>query len=396
MKMKKRIMVLVLLSTFMMTACKGKSASSYYKDGNQSMEKKDYEAAVISYMQAIENNPEKADYYIASGFALIGLERFEEAINQFDKAYSEKNNQVVRENNKTLLRGKGIANLRLGKYDRAKVEFEEALKLKEFPELDSDIKQYIALVEMKLGNYEEAIKLYEAMLEFEKPDADSYLRLARAYRQTGKAEKAIASYEEAIKLNKDIFDAYFGEYELYMDEGEEDKAREALERAAGIKVTDDLGTYNHGVLEFLRGNFEKAIIDFEVAYDKKILEASYYLGKIAERNKKYSEAKLFYERYQTDVGFVSLSGWYDGMATCEMEEGNYEKALNLVNKGLTLDDISFMKSLLLKKIAIEEKLNHYLAAYESTQAFLKLYPNHEGVLKENQFLKTRLKKAKKK
>lgn len=396
MKIKYKIGILFLTLTAILSGCQGKTASSYYKDGNKFMEKKDYESAVVNFMQAISKNSERAEYYIASGFALIGAEKFDEALNQFDKAYSEKDNQVVRENNKALLRGKGIAKLRLGKYVEAKEEFQKALLIKESSELNLDLNKYIALIEIKLGNYEEAIKIYETVMKTEKPDIDSYLRLARAYRQTGKKEKSIESFEEAIKLDKDSFDAYFGEYELYMEDGNEAKAKETLERAAGIKVTDEIGTYNHGILEFLRGNFEKATVDFEVAYDKKIAEASYYLGKISEMEKDYEKAKFFYERYQSEVSPISLSGWYDGMAVCEMEEGNYDRALELVKRGLTLDDLSFMKSLMIKKIVIEEKLNHYLEAYDSTLNFLKLYPNDEKVIKENKFLKTRLKKAKKK
>lgn len=394
MKKDRKQLLFVLLVSLLLSGCMGKSAGSYYKEGNKNMEKADFEAATINFLQAIEKNPEKADYYIASGFSLIGEEKYEEALNQFDKAHSEKDNQVVRENNKALYRGKGIAKLRLGKLTDAKEEFQRALELKESSELNLDIKKYLALIEIKLGNYGAAIKLYEEMMAIEKPDAESYFRLARAYRYTGETKKAIGSFEEAIKLDKDNFDAYFGEYDLYMEMGEEEKAKEALERAAGIKVRDDIGTYNHGILEFLRGNYEKATIDFEVAYDKKISEASYYLGRMAALEEDFVTAKSFFERYQKETGNVTMSGWYDGMALCEMKEGNYEKALNYVKKGLTLEDFSFTKSLYLKKIAIEEELNLYLEAYESTEEFLKLYPKDERIKKERAFLKTRIKEKK--
>lgn len=392
MKGYKQQIFIVFLATMMLSGCMGKTAGSYYKEGKKKMEQGEFASATIHFLQAIEKNPERADYYIASGFSLIGEEKFEEALNQFDKAYSEKENQVVRENNKTLFRGKGIAKLRLGRLAEAKEEFQKALALKEHPELDIDIQKYLALIEIKLGNYSEAIKLYEDMMTIEKPSAESYFRLARAYRHTGDFDKALAGFEEAIKLDKDNFDAYFGEYDLFMEMGEEEKAKEALERAAGIKVVDDIGTFNHGILEFLRGNYERATTDFEVAYDKNIPEASYYLGRMAAMKKDFSAAKEFFKRYQEENPIITMSGWYDGMALCEMEEGNYEEALQLVKKGLILEDFSFTKSLYLKKIAIEEKLNLYLEAYDSTEVFLKLYPEDERIKKERAFLKTRIKK----
>lgn len=394
--MKRRIKqsILLLFAIFLLTGCKGKSASFYYKEGNKLMEKGDYEAATIHFLQAVEKNPERAEYYIASGFSLIGEEKFEEALNQFDKGYSEKDNQVVRENNKALYRGKGIAKLRLGKYEEAKEEFLKALSLKEYHELDADIKKYIALIEIKLGNYPEAIQLYEDLQKIEKPDAESFFRLARAYQQIGDLEKAEKSFDEGIALDRDNFNAYFGKYELYMDEGLEDKAKEALESAAGIKVTDDTGVFNRGILEFLRGNYDKATVDFEVAYDKNIKEASYYLGRIASLKKDYQTAKVFYQRFQAETNLIIMSGWYDGMALCEMKEGHFEEALQYVKKGLTLEDLSYTKSLYLKKIAIEEELNHYPEAYDTTLEYLKLFPNDERIKKESLFLKSRLRKKK--
>lgn len=379
-----------------LSGCGGKSAGSYYKEGNKYMEKANYEEALVAFQQAIGKNPERAEYYIASGFALIGTERFEEALNQFDKGHSDKENQVVRENNKALYRGKGIALIRLGRYQDALENFEKGLAIKEYKALNSDIKKYMALTQIKLGSYEEAIKIYEEMMKEEKPTSDSYYRLARAYRGVSDFEKAIQSYEAAIEIDKSDFDAYFGEYEIYKELGKEDEAKEALERAAGIKVVDDIGGYHHGILEYLRGNYEKAIIDFEIAYDKKIFESSYYLGRISSMQGDFEAARVFYERYQQDVESIAMSGWYDGMAECEIEAENYEKALEWVKKGLTMEDLSFTKSLYLKKIAVEEKLNHYLAACDTTEEYLKLYPSDERVKKENLFLKSRIKKVKKK
>lgn len=392
MKMKQQIMTLSLVAAFFLSGCMGKTAATYYKEGNMSMEEGEFLQANTNFLQAIKKNPERAEYYIASGFALIGLEKFEEAVNQFDKAYSEKNNQVVRENNKALLRGKAIAKLRLGKLSESWEEFQKALQIADSPELNLDIKKYLALIANKSGNYQAAIELYESIMQEGKKDASSYFSLAGAYRLAGDKEKAIESFEEAIALDKDNFEAYFGEYGIYMELMEKEKAEEVLSRASGIKILDEGDIYNHGILEYLKGNYEKAVVDFEVAYEKKIKEASYYLGKISIEKEDYDAARLYFERYQKEAGSITLSGWYDGMALCEMKNEKYEAALTYVNKGLTLEDLSFAKNLLLKKIFILEKLNEYSKAYESTEEYLKLYSEDEAIKKENQFLKTRLRK----
>ena len=123
-----------------LTACSNAGNSSY-KTGNNFMEKGQYEEALNSYEEAIKKNSERAEFYIAAGFANIGLEKYEEAINSFDKGYSPKDNQIVRENNKSLYRGKGIAYLKSGKYAEALTQFASAAAIKEVSDLDNDIKK---------------------------------------------------------------------------------------------------------------------------------------------------------------------------------------------------------------------------------------------------------------
>ncbi len=394
MNKNKILLFTAVLTASFITACGGKSADAYYKDGNKLMESGKYEDAVTAFEQAINKNAERAEYYIADGFAYIGLERYDEAINQFNKGYSEKDNQVVRENNKAIYRGRGIAELKAGKYEDALDTFNKALEIKEYSELNSDIKKYTALANIKLGNYKAAAELYEELLKSEKPYAELYCKLADTYAAIGEFDKAVENYELAIGLDKDNFDSYFGEYELYLNNDRKDEAMAALEKAAAIKVTDDMSGYKSGILEYLRGNYEKAEVTLGTAYDKKIYEASYYLAKIAETGGDFASAKMYFQRYEKDTGRVSLSGWYDGMAECEIREENYEGALQHVLKGLALEDISYMKSLLLKKITVYEKLNNYEEAYNASVEYLKLYPKDEKVSKESMFLKSRFKAKK--
>ena len=100
---RKRIIgIIAVCLTIFLTACSS-AANSYYKTGNKFMEKGQYEEALNSYEEAIKKNSERAEFYIAAGFANIGLEKYEDAINTFDKGYSPKDNQIVRENNKLSL-----------------------------------------------------------------------------------------------------------------------------------------------------------------------------------------------------------------------------------------------------------------------------------------------------
>ena len=379
---------IAICMTVFLTACSS-AGNSYYKTGNNFMEKGQYEEALNSYEEAIKNNSERAEFYIAAGFANIGLEKYEDAINTFDKGYSPKDNQIVRENNKFLFRGKGIAYLKLGKYPEALLQFASASAIKEASSLDNDLKKYIALTEIKLGDYKSAADVYEEMLRVKNPDVSLYGKLAEVYFAMGEAVKAAENYDLAISKEPDNFDAYFGKYEILSAKGENEQAAEVLNKAAGIKITNDISGYKAGILEYLRGNKDKAKEYLNTAYTKGILESSYYLAKISMLENDYTTAKAFFEKYEQEAGKVTISGWYDGMAECLIKEEKYEDALNYVLKGLALEDVSAMKQLMLKKVTLYEKTVDYNKAYEAAIEYTKLYPEDEKMKREVIFLSTR-------
>ena len=76
-----------------------------YDKGVKAFEAKNYESAAIYFSEAIEENPEVADYYIYHGMALIKTGNMEDAILEFDKAILDTDNQIVRRNNKKAYRG---------------------------------------------------------------------------------------------------------------------------------------------------------------------------------------------------------------------------------------------------------------------------------------------------
>ena len=373
---RKRICgIIAVCLTIFLTACSS-AANSYYKSGNKFMEKGQYEEALNSYEEAIKKNSERAEFYIAAGFANIGLEKYEDAINTFDKGYSPKDNQIVRENNKFLFRGKGIAYLKLGKYPEALLQFASASAIKEASSLDNDLKKYIALTEIKLGDYKSAADVYEEMLRVKNPDVSLYGKLAEVYFAMGEAVKAAENYDLAISKEPDNFDAYFGKYEILSAKGEKEQAAEVLNKAAGIKITSDISGY-------------KAKEYLNTAYTKGILESSYYLAKISMLENDYTGAKAFFEKYEQELGKVTVSGWYDGMAECLIKEEKYEDALSYVLKGLALEDVSAMKQLMLKKVTLYEKTVDYNKAYEAAVEYTKLYPEDKKMAREVVFLSTR-------
>ena len=87
------------------------AAGGYYSSGKKCFLSRNYNEAAKNFSLAIEENPNCADYYLGYGMALIGLEQYDKAIEQFDRVIMDKKIVMVQKNNKKALRGKGIAYL---------------------------------------------------------------------------------------------------------------------------------------------------------------------------------------------------------------------------------------------------------------------------------------------
>ena len=143
----------------------------YYKQAGEYAKEGSYEEAASYYEKAISENSQKAEYYIDYGVTLIELGNYEEAITQFNKAILssedkivDPDNQITRKNNKNAYRGKGIAYYDNHDYKNAITFFEYALEIDELPDMNSDIRSYLADSYKLNGDYEDAIATYTTIL----------------------------------------------------------------------------------------------------------------------------------------------------------------------------------------------------------------------------------------
>ncbi len=378
-----------LIATMPLSAC-GSSAASYKKSADSHMEKAEYDIAVNDYKEAITRNPDRADYYIAYGFALLKTGDTDNAIAQFDKAHLDKNNQIVRQNNKAAYRGKGIALLHAGRYADAEAVLASAAAISDADYLTDDINEYLALSYVKQGKYDEALDIYDTMIKSGKETGALYAARAEVYAAKKNIDGAVADLEKAISLENDNLEYYFREYELYNENDMTAEAKAVLEKASGLKEEGDRGAYLGGVLDYLKGDRTSATVKMGNALKAGINEASYYLARIAQADGDNEGAKAYYEKYKESVGEVTLAGWYDGMADCAIYDGDNDTALSYVEQGLALTDVSFTEKLLYKKVELCEAKNDYEAALAAANDYLKLYPDSEAMKKEQLFLSTRV------
>ena len=128
-------------------------------------------------------------------------------------------------------------------------------------------------------------------------------------------------------------------------------------------------------------------LSLEEAKTQKGLEAYLYLGKAYETTGDYNYASTVYNSYlakNSDNAQI-----YNQLGICEMQKGQYAKALDAFQKGLKVGDKTMQQSLQYNEIAAYDHLGEFKKAAVLMEAYLKNYPDDEKAKREYEFLKTR-------
>lgn len=392
---KGRLLFLVL-AVIMLTGCSTKSAGAYYKEGIKYFKKSDYIKAEENFVKAIEKNKNKAEYFIDYGMTLIMLEDYDSAVTMFDKAMLDKDNAIVRKNNKMALRGKGIAYYYSNQYLSSVEELEKALSIKDNAELNTDIRSYLASSLERAGLYEKALDAYETILKEGNAKGEIYFKRASLYSKLGRYEESIAEYEEAITEEKDNYDYYFGKYFALTANGQEEEGKVLLESLIIPKEGEKSSAspednYNLAKAYYYLGEYEEASSRLQESILLGFTSAYYYLGQIAEEQNNYEEAIYNYNNYLADEKNEKTGAVYNQLGLNYFKLGQYTEGLETISEGLTLNDILEEQSLKRNEIIGLEHLGKYEDAAKKVREYLLVYPNDEEAKREYEFIKTRVK-----
>lgn len=376
------------------TGCSGKkSASDYYKEGMKQYKEQKYEEASESLKEAVTKNPNKAEYYIDYGMTLIQCGDYEEALIQFDKAILDKDNKIVRENNKMAFRGKGIAYYESAEYESAINQFEKALKITERSDLDIDILFYLGDAQTKILDREGAIATYTKIIEKKANQSDAFYKRAILKGQLGQLEDSVADFDKAISFDKDNYEYYFGKYAILLQQGDSAGAAEVLKSALAIKTESKEDYYNVAIVHFYQGNNDTAKEEFATAIENGFTGAYFYLGEIAMLEKEYETAVANYEQYIQNTSNLKSAVVYNQLGEAYLQLENYDEALKAFEEGIKLNDSAIMQPLKYNEIIALEHQGEFDVAYKKAKKYIKDYPEDEGMIKEIEFLKTRQKEA---
>ncbi|MGN0165784.1 MAG: tetratricopeptide repeat protein [Lachnospiraceae bacterium] len=372
-----------------LTACGGKSASDYNKEGMEYYNNHDYDHAEDYLAKALEADSDNTEYKQNYAMILIQQGKQDEAIEQFEATISDKTSSSALKNNKYAYRGIGMAYIQKQEYDKAVEYFDKALEIDKEKDWDTDIRYYKANAMLLGGDTEGALELYNELLEEDSENFLVYQARANVYRDKGDYAAALADYNSALLYCEGGFELYIGLAACYMETGHQEEAEEALFLASLLDIKTDEDKYYLGVIHYYEQEYDSAKAEMEYALKNGFTEAYFYLGEICMFQKDYEAALGYYEQYVDSTVTLSPTVCND-IAVCYIYAENYDAADEWLQKGLGFANSNVLRELKRNEIACLEGQGDLSGAFAKLSAYIAEYPDDEGAKTEYEFLKDRV------
>ena len=368
------------------------SGSRHDNKGMNAYESGDYDTAVNEFKEAISYDGNNADYYIHLGMAYLEQKSYDEALGYFNQAEGCAEN----DDQKALLnRGRGIACLYQGDYQSAIKWFGDALNISsQSNDIRIDTLYYKAEAEQKSGDYQAAVQSYGQIIDL-KDDAGTRMLRGMAYMQLQDYASAEKDLYAAIKQSRKSYAVYRTLYSALEAQGKDDEAKQVLNDALQLSGSSGEDYYNRGMIYVNLQDYTNATDMLNKSYDKGYKAALLGLGEVSYTQQDYDTALTYYEKYFDEVDISSVDASlaakaYNQYAAVLLAKGEYEKAAQACESGLTYNDRESDAALSFNLIVSYEHLERWEDAYNTAKAYVSKYPEDTKGQKEYQFLESRV------
>ena len=368
------------------------SGSRHDNKGMNAYESGDYDTAVNEFKEAISYDGSNADYYIHLGMAYVEQKSYDEALGYFNQAEGCAEN----DDQKALLnRGRGIACLYQGDYQTAIKWFGDALNISsQSNDIRIDTLYYKAEAEQKSGDYQAAVQSYGQIIDL-KDDAGTRMLRGMAYMQLQDYASAEKDLYAAIKQSRKSYTVYRTLYSALEAQGKDDEAKQVLNDALQLSGSSSEDYYNRGMIYVDLQDYTNAADMLNKSYDKGYKAALLGLGEVSDTQQDYDTALTYYGKYFDEVDISSVDASlaakaYNQYAAVLLAKGEYEKAAQACESGLTYNDRESDAALSFNLIVSYEHLEQWEDAYNTAKTYVSKYPEDTKGQKEYQFLESRV------
>ena len=321
--------------------------------------------------------------YVENGMNAISALDYDTALDAFSQA------EEAEEDERLILRGRGMALMAKLEYEEAVDCFTRALQLSNGvpQDIDYDINYYLGVCFHKLGKYEDAKERYDAIIALRPREVDAYMQRATEYLYLRDVDSACTDFEKALSLKKKDYTLYIDMYNILAETGFQPYGVDYLNDALN-KYDRNMSDYDKGYINYCLGNYSTAKNYLEQARTggNKSEEVLLLLGKCYEELDDTAFAINIYKKYlETEPD----AGVYNQLAVALIDQGRYEEALEAVVNGLEIDTNEAHQQLLYNRIVAYEHLGEFEKARDLCAQYLVDYPSDENMAREYDFLKTR-------
>ncbi len=291
----------------------------------------------------------------------------EEAINAFKSALdldeSYENAQV------------GLAEAYLNQFTKTKdkdwldkmVESIENLKI---INKDNTLINYLsAEAEVNLGNYDQAIKLYQSSIADNPNNLDAQIGLANAFNKAGKSEFAEATYLEAMRIAPNNWNVIVNLGVFYAQTGEYEKALEQFQELIEISPNNHIGYRNVAGIYYIMNDIDNAIKFSEQAISIKPSDRAYsnlgtmYFSKGEYENAKNNYLKAIELNGNFYIHWGNLADNYKLIGDHQASFNAYKEAVKISREMLVINP---------NDTKVKVDLSYYLSNIKSDKEALKL------------------------
>lgn len=295
---------------------------------------------------------------------------------------------VYKEDEQLLYRGEGLANMGLGNYEAAVESFLNSIAYADgnVTNLEFDTNYYLAAAYYKLGQYEEAEKIYSAIIALQNKETDAYYLRACVLLKEGSYEASIKDFEKAFSLEPDNLDLVTDAFVEMQAAGFEEEGKVYLQEFLS-KKDKELKDAQKGTIYFYLGDYANARIYLDGALNQGDPEVSLILGKTYEQLGDMNYAAVVYQTYLDS--YAPDAAIYNSLGICLMNQEKYDEALTAFESGINMGDSEYIQNLKYNQIVAKEYLGNFQEAKSLMQEYLAAYPDDAKAKQEYEFLQTR-------
>lgn len=282
-------------------------------------------------------------------------------------------------------RGMGIAHMKMGNYDQAISLFDQALEDEDSKKFQKDVLSYKAAAEYESGKLTEALESCEAIKELG-ADASCYYLVGRIGLELDQYEAAKSNFDAAAEQDTS-YGMFLEIYQAYTEKDMQADGKEYLSRALNLKAEDGGDYYQRGRIYYFMEDFPNAQEELLKAAQMDYKEARLFLGKVYLEQQDSANARAMYQEYADEGGDAARA--YNGLALCDMAEENYDGALENIAAGLQSADQESAQDLLYNQVVAYEYKRDFATARNKITEYLARYPDDENAQREAGFLQNR-------